>query len=226
MHIPCPEQPFKNPFHEIQNREDIFQALGRLTTSADREGFLVELAEYWQEKSHEFERLSKIHQETSELHQKQANLDHLTQLFNRRGFESYMLTVKHLPKVLMLADVTHFKKINDTFGHDVGDKVLQGVGEALRCCIRKGDGAARWGGDEFGGVFIGENYEPIISSITQRLTEEVSALSSKLPELQGHEVSLSIGGTFWQPDEPYLPASKRADLALYEHKDRQHNGIE
>ena len=84
-----------------------------------------------------------------------TELDHLTQLYNRLKIDK---TIKqeiarsgrsHKPFAIILFDIDNFKRVNDTFGHNVGDEVLQDVGEILRTSIRKIDTAGRWGGEEF-----------------------------------------------------------------------------
>jgi diguanylate cyclase (GGDEF)-like protein len=84
-----------------------------------------------------------------------ANMDHLTRLWNRRFLEEsvdklFSVAKRHnRPLSAVYFDLDHFKKINDTYGHDAGDVVLQRVGELLRNSIRKTDLAARMGGEEF-----------------------------------------------------------------------------
>jgi diguanylate cyclase (GGDEF)-like protein len=74
-------------------------------------------------------------------------IDPLTKLFNRRGFFEKISDDKEYS--IIFADIDFFKKINDTYGHDVGDKILKEVASILKKHIRKGDLIARWGGEEF-----------------------------------------------------------------------------
>ncbi|HSX73843.1 MAG TPA: GGDEF domain-containing protein, partial [Shinella sp.] len=83
-----------------------------------------------------------------------ANTDSLTQLSNRRAFDDklsaiYNSTMSRNVTALILADIDHFKKINDTYGHPVGDKILASVGSLIRANVRKDILVARTGGEEF-----------------------------------------------------------------------------
>ena len=84
-----------------------------------------------------------------------ANRDSLTALLNRRGMNECIETEKsrfernRLPFVLIMSDIDHFKNINDTYGHDVGDKVLVEISRILKQSLRRQDYLSRWGGEEF-----------------------------------------------------------------------------
>ena len=87
-----------------------------------------------------------------------ANTDGLTGLFNERYFSSVLhrKEQKKLPFVLYYLDLDHFKPVNDTYGHDMGDKLLKAVAERLLKCIRSNDFAFRIGGDEFALIISAE----------------------------------------------------------------------
>ncbi len=84
--------------------------------------------------------------------------DGMTGLYNHRHFMELLeqevdrAIRYHRPLSLFMADIDHFKKINDRFGHPAGDKVIATIGEILRKCTRKSDKAARYGGEEFAGI--------------------------------------------------------------------------
>ncbi|ABZ76242.1 diguanylate cyclase [Shewanella halifaxensis HAW-EB4] len=86
---------------------------------------------------------------------KQSNLDSLTGLYNRRYFLDYLAQQGQLPTLqnmrmcLAIIDIDHFKRVNDTYGHDVGDEVLVRVGQLIQSNIREDDLLIRWGGEEF-----------------------------------------------------------------------------
>ncbi len=83
--------------------------------------------------------------------QLQAMTDSLTGLLNRRALEVEMrdLVRRGGDCAVIVADLDHFKRLNDTFGHQIGDQVLRRFGDILRACLRADDRAARWGGEEF-----------------------------------------------------------------------------
>ena len=84
-----------------------------------------------------------------------SRVDALTNLLNRRAFEERMEEETAIAKrhgtlsCLAILDIDHFKAINDEYGHDSGDKVLQAVASFLKSSARTGDIVARWGGEEF-----------------------------------------------------------------------------
>lgn len=82
---------------------------------------------------------------------KRATTDQLTGLSNRRAFEDRAneLIARQVPFILVMADLDHFKRLNDEFGHETGDQVLQSFARVLRENIRRSDTAARFGGEEF-----------------------------------------------------------------------------
>jgi diguanylate cyclase (GGDEF)-like protein len=82
---------------------------------------------------------------------RRATTDQLTALHNRRAFEDRAneLLAREIPFILVMADLDHFKRLNDNFGHKVGDEVLKAFARVLRQNIRRSDMAARFGGEEF-----------------------------------------------------------------------------
>lgn len=94
-------------------------------------------------------------QELSDKFEQQARQDPLTKLANRRGMTEHLIYEVNrskrskLPMTLILADVDHFKKVNDNYGHDAGDSLLIQLAESFIVNLRKQDIVARWGGEEF-----------------------------------------------------------------------------
>lgn len=117
---------------------------------------------------------------------------------------------------VLFADVDHFKAVNDTFGHDVGDEVLQLVANTLRHCVRTVDKVGRWGGEEF--LIIA----PILTeeeaiSLADRVRLVTSSAWVDTPKGKV-SVTLSIGLSVAVKGETYGDALKRADAAMYEAK--------
>ncbi len=157
-----------------------------------------------------------------------SNLDPLTKVFNRRALSSYLSDVctnKNIPyhlHILML-DVDNFKKINDTYGHITGDKILIFISNILRKTLRDGDKIFRFGGEEFT-VIINRNSDEQCELIANRLLRLIS--SNKLIYM-GEKISVtaSIGMTkLLETDTPDSLLS-RADGALYVSKNSGKNMV-
>jgi diguanylate cyclase (GGDEF)-like protein/PAS domain S-box-containing protein len=169
--------------------------------------------------------------EADELIWKQANLDFLTELPNR-----YMLhdrLHRELKKAersgqqvaLLFLDLDHFKEINDTLGHDVGDLLIQDTAERLRKCVRETDTIARLGGDEFTVVLSELNELHAIQRVADQI---LSSLSQ--PFQFGDEVvyiSSSIGITIYPEDGTTVDTLlKNADQAMYAAKAKGRNCLQ
>lgn len=151
-----------------------------------------------------------------------AVTDPLTSLRNRRGVlaSAEVEAAKHRrdgrPLSFVLCDLDHFKSINDTHGHETGDKVLQAVSHVLRSAVREGDHAARWGGEEFL-VLLPETEPQGAMLVANRLRESVAALA--VPGKNGPlSISMTMGVSSLRPNEPIEQAIARADKALYKGK--------
>ena len=116
---------------------------------------------------------------------------------------------------LILIDVDHFKDINDTYGHAVGDRVLKRVADILRHSFRSVDNICRIGGDEFAVIMTRAN-----SSMEQIVVNKINRANDLLqhPKDDLPPVSLSVGVAFSDRDNPQGDIFKDADSALYEVK--------
>ena len=152
-----------------------------------------------------------------------AHHDALTDLPNRATFMDAMHAAigahdaKGVRFALLSLDLDRFKIINDTLGHDAGDKVLQIVGQRLRDCVRDGDVVARFGGDEFAILQDNISSRSDMLALARRVIETISA---PFP-VNGRELRLgtSVGMTF-APEDGRDPEQllKNADIALYRAK--------
>lgn len=145
-----------------------------------------------------------------------AHYDSLTHLPNRFLFNESLnraLNADEGGAGLMYLDLDHFKSVNDTLGHPIGDKLLNAVALRLQACARTGDLIARLGGDEFAILVDGENLS-VIDQFASRVIEAIG-----LPFLiDGYEVSTGASiGIAYSPDHGNTPEQllKNADLALY-----------
>lgn len=152
--------------------------------------------------------------------------DQLTGLLNRHGLVTYyqheIATVHNQwPLGLLLIDIDHFKLINDNFGHNVGDKVLQRVATAIGG-LRQGDRVARWGGEEFI-ILLPNTALADAVTIAERFRESVADLSHK--EASTKAVTISIGVTQVNVEDNFEEAIERADAALYRAKNSGRNKV-
>jgi diguanylate cyclase (GGDEF)-like protein len=130
------------------------------------------------------------------------------------------------PAHLMIADIDHFKRLNDVHGHDIGDEVLRIVGEVLLAHIRRDNLVARVGGDEFGLLLPGAGTHYAVG-IATRLRELLACRPLVLrgqPEII-ERFTLSIGVAAWHADSSTARWFARADAALYEAKRRGRNRV-
>ena len=163
--------------------------------------------------------------EVRHLHQQlefQAVTDPLTGLLNRRGFhqavESTLLRSERNDHALVLLylDLDGFKRVNDSLGHDAGDRVLRWVSEQMQACLRSGDILGRMGGDEFTALLELEFPEQA-AKIAEKLIERVSICQ----QIEGLDVMLgvSIGiATFPDCGADLSGLLRAADIAMYEAK--------
>ena len=121
-----------------------------------------------------------------------------------------------------MADLDHFKRVNDTYGHAAGDRVLAAFGDLLRQHTRVIDIAARFGGEEFIVLLPNTDLENAIS-IANRIRESLAACPiESLPD----PVTASFGVAEMAPDESGSGLLRRADAALYEAKHSGRNRVE
>ncbi|AUI83407.1 GGDEF domain-containing protein [Alteromonas sp. DY56-G5] len=150
-----------------------------------------------------------------------ANHDPLTALLNRRGFEAAMSIKDDASGFLLIVDIDDFKKINDTYGHSYGDKVLQEVSTRLSSVVRSGDVLARLGGEEFV-IFVCS--EDKIEKLADRLVKSVSSESFYLDNGVNIQVTVSVGvapiNDFYAQ---YESAYQKADSSLYKAKKQGKN---
>ncbi|MCG5511945.1 diguanylate cyclase [Ectothiorhodospira shaposhnikovii] len=158
------------------------------------------------------------------LLEKAATTDPLTGLNNRARlmlcFEEDSLRAQRsgCPYSLALFDIDHFKRINDTCGHVVGDQVLREVAALMARNGRGSDRLGRWGGEEFMLLFHDSDIQSAMEA-AERIRADVAAHAFS----HGGEVTLSAGVAQWQPGESLVRLMERADKALYRAKQEGRN---
>ena len=158
-----------------------------------------------------------------------AMRDELTGLFNRRHMLELLNNEKHRSIraerafCIALVDVDHFKSINDTHGHGVGDEVLAGIAGVISGGLRETDVVARWGGEEFLIMFTdtdANSAELVLSRIQMML-----AATTVSPQVGELHVTFSAGLTRYAPEEMLTRTIDRADRALYMAKTAGRNRV-
>lgn len=158
----------------------------------------------------------------------QAYHDNLTGCLNRHAVDTLIreeaekFSSKSVPFTLLLADVDHFKRINDTFGHQAGDAVLRKLSEVFRTGLRRSDVLCRWGGEEFLILLRGTVMQEA-KQIAERLRHLVE--SSDFPLRTGEGVTVSIGGSGLPPGRSLDSLFAEADSALYAAKRSGRNRV-
>ena len=151
-----------------------------------------------------------------------AMLDELTGLANRRyfnrAFDACLAAFERdgEPFGLILLDIDHFKHVNDTYGHDAGDAVLQMVAQTLTRNCRAYDTPVRWGGEEF--VIISENVDEESLHIIAERARVLVAQSSYAMEDTSLNVNISLGASMIRPGDDTAAIIKRVDENLYQSK--------
>ena len=170
----------------------------------------------------------KINERTDQL-ETLSKTDLLTHLLNRRGMteriEVEIIRAKreHKRLGLLWIDADHFKAINDTHGHPVGDRALVIIGDSIRTTLRPYDCASRWGGDEFMAMFMDAD-EAHLSRIAERLLSAVASNRTlKLADGTVVQLHVTIGGASLQAGDNLESLLHKADHALYRAKSNGRN---
>ena len=187
----------------------VMSAVGRLLTANEAMQKQLQSAE---------ERL-KAQARQIESHSVEARTDPLTQLANRRALDDVLKRSvldyqrRNRPATLMLMDVDHFKRFNDTQGHQAGDEVLRGAARILRQTLSDAEIVARYGGEEFAVVFAGSTIEDV-----QHLADATrAAIAAATFHWTGRplRVTASVGLSELRANETEGDFFRRADEALY-----------
>jgi diguanylate cyclase len=188
---------------------------------------LVEVNEQMQSQLQAAEKRLQTQASEIESHVREARTDALTKLANRRAFDDEIQRCVHdfcatgKPSCVMMIDVDHFKKFNDTYGHQAGDEVLKGVARVLRRELATNEVVCRYGGEEFAVIFPGME----LNAVIPRAEKGRSALAREVFEFQGLDLRVTASGGLaqLQPSETGEQLVKRADDSLYVCKENGRN---
>ncbi len=206
------EHPEESSYAKVRynNSEYIFQVKANRLDRNDFVVIFIDVTENYRRQ----ERLRKL-----------ATRDPLTGLYNRYVFEKIAAEKIEEAKILgddllfVMIDIDHFKQINDRYGHDVGDMVIQEMARLIRKSFRSTDPVFRIGGEEFLIVLVTSNI-PKILDILEQLRQRVQKRSFK-----GINVTISIGVAQYREGDSVQSLYKRVDTALYRSKNSGRNTI-
>jgi polar amino acid transport system substrate-binding protein len=185
---------------------------------------------YWNRKISKANRLlqeahKQIELKNEEL-QKLAITDKLTEVFNRAKLDEILQSEINRSERfnytfgIAFLDIDYFKKINDTYGHQIGDKVLIGIANILKANTRVTDSIGRWGGEEFL-IICPESNENGIKELAENLRSYIQ--NHKL--LDDEQITVSFGISIYETNDTIDSILKRADDALYEAKNSGRNKV-
>ena len=163
-----------------------------------------------------------------EAQRREAMIDPLTGLFNRRAMEHHMQNIWAEDDGLsvLVMDIDHFKRINDTYGHAIGDVVIRNVADTVRKCIRGEDIAIRFGGEEFLVLLPNTDLEGAVT-VAETIRKRIEALRlvRKQDNFSLDPFTISLGVARRRQDDNRDSLFERADKALYHSKSSGRNKV-
>jgi len=168
------------------------------------------------------EQLSKMEERAAEA-EKDSMHDHLTGLMNRRALDEFGVKIINenmrfgRPCSALLLDIDFFKKINDTYGHLTGDKVLKGVANIIERTVRKTDIVCRWGGEEFA-VIMPETDPPAAEILAERIRKRIEAVT-----IEEIKLTISIGVSGIEKKTVGKQDKEKRKVAIHMEEDGKNN---
>ena len=156
--------------------------------------------------------------------------DDLTRIYNRRYLDFHLKNSKVEAEQfdstfgILFFDIDHFKVVNDTYGHNVGDEILKLVSQTLNSNFRQGDIIGRWGGEEFIAVLKVKNSMEL-EIVANKLRILVSESFYELENSKELSVTVSVGGTMYICKEEISSLVSRADANMYQSKEDGRNKV-
>jgi diguanylate cyclase len=163
--------------------------------------------------------------------QGEALVDPLTSLSNRRGFDKIVEEAMTQPGglsgfSLLMADIDHFKKVNDTYGHLLGDKVIRTVAQVIKSAVKGRDAAARFGGEEFA-VLLPDTPLSGANVLAENIRAMIERGRIRKPDTNEEiaKITISIGVSSYVAGDSIQSMIERADVALYACKKSGRNKV-
>ncbi|WP_347455589.1 GGDEF domain-containing protein [Acinetobacter thermotolerans] len=156
----------------------------------------------------------------------ERNYDPLTGLLNRRALEQYLTKIKNQPstqKAVLIADLDHFKQVNDQYGHTFGDLALQHVSQIFQQNIRSSDKVIRMGGEEFL-ILLDQCPHAKALQIAERIRSSVENMPLQYRGQCIH-LTISVGVSFFKQSDEFEHAYNQADELLYQAKNQGRNRV-
>lgn len=159
---------------------------------------------------------------------REATHDPLTGLLNRGALIRNMEQFVHLrprPDLsLLMIDLDHFKQVNDTYGHSIGDVVLRDFAKELRQAVRQDDIVARYGGEEFVVVLFNADKDGAMQ-VGEKIRRQAESMEIKTHDNDILRFTVSIGVAHFRPDDTLESVARRADERLYKAKQKSRNYV-
>ena len=216
-------------FNQDHTLSGLMRAIATLTAATARASEHNRTLE--QQLSESAARISRLTENLADV-KREATTDALTGLCNRKAFDTRLRRALDqaredgLPLTVIMLDVDHFKRVNDTYGHPVGDLVLRLVGRLLMDNVKGRDLAARYGGEEFAVILAGADLQAgAIVAEQVRAVLHGKRLVNKAAAQDYGSVTASFGVAQLQPDEDAAALVGRADAALYRAKRSGRNQV-
>lgn len=172
---------------------------------------------------------AKLYQEHRKL-KESSSIDTLTQLYNR-AFIDYQIETSineantfDIGLGILFIDIDHFKKVNDTYGHQAGDQVIQMIAKTLALNVRSHDFVGRYGGEEFI-VLLRDIDRSSLQMVAQKLRILVQEATTFIDDIKPLNVTISLGGAMLTKDLTKDAWIKQADEAMYQAKAQGRNRV-
>lgn len=218
------------PFHDIGEDHGRMRELARHLLAKQQEGHPVEDEAYDNFMLHVVRLSDHLRQMESHIWGEMSSRDALTGMYNRTALERFLephprRAGRRTKGAIVLCDIDHFKNVNDTWGHQVGDDVIRSVSQVILLTLRNYDTAYRYGGEEFL-VFL-DNIEDLsdAQNVCERMREAIAALLIPIESGAPISITTSFGIAPLGAGDDITKAVHQADMALYASKKAGRNRV-